>query len=69
MQYQAQREAREESKNRNNPPAKNLQLWEEMKKGSEAGLKCAVRAKVHDSFQFQENTELFTNKYSSFILD
>ena len=44
---QAQREAREESKNRNNSPAKNLELWAEMKKGSDVGLKCAVRAKIN----------------------
>jgi bifunctional glutamyl/prolyl-tRNA synthetase len=43
---QAQREAREESKNRSNSPAKNLQLWQEMVKGTDVGLKCAVRAKI-----------------------
>jgi bifunctional glutamyl/prolyl-tRNA synthetase len=42
----AEREAKKESKNRNNSVAKNLELWEEMKKASEVGTTCAVRAKI-----------------------
>jgi glutamyl-tRNA synthetase len=42
----AERMACIESKNRNNDIAKNLSLWEEMKKGSEVGLKNSVRAKI-----------------------
>ncbi|CEF67244.1 Bifunctional glutamate/proline--tRNA ligase [Strongyloides ratti] len=41
-----EREARQESKNRNNSVEKNLQMWEEMKKGSEEGIKCCVRMKI-----------------------
>ncbi|XP_071834022.1 bifunctional glutamate/proline--tRNA ligase-like [Apostichopus japonicus] len=41
-----QRDLREESKNRNNSVEKNLQLWSEMKKGSEVGQKCALRMKM-----------------------
>jgi len=43
----AERDSMTESKNRNNDPGKNLKMWEEMKKGSEAGTKCAVRAKIN----------------------
>ncbi|KAH9378226.1 hypothetical protein HPB48_011246 [Haemaphysalis longicornis] len=42
----AEREQRVESKNRANSVEKNLEMWEEMKKGSERGLKCCVRAKI-----------------------
>lgn len=42
----AEREQRQDSKNRGNSVEKNLQLWEEMKKGTERGLKCCVRAKI-----------------------
>ena len=42
----AEREARTESANRNNTVEKNMTLWEEMKKGSELGQKCCVRAKI-----------------------
>ena len=42
----AEREARQESKNRNNSIETNWSLWLEMKKGSEAGQKCAVRPKI-----------------------
>lgn len=42
----AEREQRQESKNRANTVEKNLQLWEEMKKGTKHGLKCCVRAKI-----------------------
>uniref|UniRef100_A0A0N4ZMS1 glutamate--tRNA ligase n=1 Tax=Parastrongyloides trichosuri TaxID=131310 RepID=A0A0N4ZMS1_PARTI len=41
-----ERELRQESKNRNNSVEKNLQMWEEMKKGSEEGIKCCVRMKI-----------------------
>ena len=42
----AERETRTESKNRNNAVDKNMKLWEEMKKGTDMGQKCAVRAKI-----------------------
>lgn len=42
----AEREARQESKSRSNAVAKNLEMWEEMKKGTERGQKCCVRAKM-----------------------
>ncbi|XP_077511678.1 glutamyl-prolyl-tRNA synthetase [Amblyomma americanum] len=42
----AEREQRVESKNRSNTVEQNLKLWEEMKKGTEHGLKCCVRAKI-----------------------
>ncbi|CAH1186812.1 unnamed protein product [Phyllotreta striolata] len=41
-----QREQRIESVNRNNDVAKNFAMWEEMKKGTEKGQKCCVRAKM-----------------------
>ncbi|XP_008548308.1 bifunctional glutamate/proline--tRNA ligase [Microplitis demolitor] len=41
-----QREKKEPSKNRDNPVDKNIKLWEEMKKGSEKGQACCVRAKI-----------------------
>ncbi|PVD25555.1 hypothetical protein C0Q70_13211 [Pomacea canaliculata] len=41
-----EREERVESKNRNNSMEKNLLMWEEMKKGSAAGQKSCVRAKI-----------------------
>ena len=41
-----EREARTESKNRQNSVEKNLQMWTEMVKGSEQGQKCCVRAKI-----------------------
>lgn len=41
-----EREQRIENKNRNNSIEKNLQMWEEMKKGTEYGQKCCVRAKI-----------------------
>jgi len=41
-----EREAKQDSKHRNNSVDKNMALWNEMKKGSEVGLKCAVRAKM-----------------------
>jgi bifunctional glutamyl/prolyl-tRNA synthetase len=41
-----ERDAKTKSKNWNNSVEKNMKMWEEMKKGSEAGTKCAVRAKM-----------------------
>ena len=41
-----EREAREDSKCRSNSTAKNLEMWKEMKLGSDIGQKCAVRAKI-----------------------
>ncbi|XP_060525043.1 bifunctional glutamate/proline--tRNA ligase [Cylas formicarius] len=41
-----QREQKIDSVNRNNSVAKNLQIWEEMKKGSETGQRYCVRAKI-----------------------
>lgn len=43
----AEREARTESKNRNNSVQQNMKMWEEMKRGSATGQKCAVRAKIN----------------------
>ena len=45
-QMKSEREQRTESKNRNNDLKKNLSMWEEMKKGTEFGTKCCVRAKI-----------------------
>ncbi|KAJ0173785.1 hypothetical protein K1T71_010934 [Dendrolimus kikuchii] len=45
-QMKTEREQKIESKNRNNSVEKNLQLWEEMKKGSDIGVQCCVRAKI-----------------------
>ncbi|CAH1112220.1 unnamed protein product [Psylliodes chrysocephalus] len=41
-----QREQRIESANRKNDAKKNFAMWEEMKKGTEKGQKCCVRAKM-----------------------
>merc|ERR1719201_1940561 len=41
-----ERDAKTKSKNWDNSVEKNMKMWEEMKKGSEAGTKCAVRAKI-----------------------
>ena len=38
-----ERDAKTKSKNWDNSVEKNMKMWEEMKKGSEAGTKCAVR--------------------------
>lgn len=46
LKMKEEREAREESKNRNNTVEQNLKMWNEMKKGSPAGQKCCVRAKI-----------------------
>ncbi|XP_047034178.1 bifunctional glutamate/proline--tRNA ligase isoform X1 [Helicoverpa zea] len=45
-QMKNEREQKIESKNRNNSVEKNLQLWEEMKKASDVGVQCCVRAKI-----------------------
>nr|XP_049704789.1 bifunctional glutamate/proline--tRNA ligase isoform X9 [Helicoverpa armigera] len=45
-QMKNEREQKIESKNRNNSVEKNLQLWEEMKKASDIGVQCCVRAKI-----------------------
>ncbi len=41
-----EREAKIESKNRNNSVETNLKMWEEMKAGSEKGQKFCIRAKI-----------------------
>merc|ERR1719348_2042006 len=41
-----ERDAKTKSKNWDNSVEKNMKMWEEMKKGTEAGTKCAVRAKI-----------------------
>ncbi|XP_061172906.1 bifunctional glutamate/proline--tRNA ligase-like [Saccostrea echinata] len=41
-----EREERKDSVNRDNSVEKNLAMWEEMKKGTNKGQKCAVRAKI-----------------------
>ncbi|XP_052567493.1 bifunctional glutamate/proline--tRNA ligase, partial [Culex pipiens pallens] len=45
-QMKKERDERTESKNRSNSVEKNLQMWREMVKGSAAGQKCCVRAKI-----------------------
>ncbi|XP_038206760.1 bifunctional glutamate/proline--tRNA ligase isoform X3 [Zerene cesonia] len=45
-QMKNERDQKVESKNRNNSVEKNLQLWEEMKKGSNIGIQNCVRAKI-----------------------
>lgn len=41
-----EREQRKECKNRSNAIKNNMQMWEEMMKGTEYGQKCCVRAKI-----------------------
>lgn len=41
-----EREQRVESHNRKNSVEKNMQMWEEMKKGTEYGLTCCMRAMI-----------------------
>lgn len=41
-----EREQRIESHNRSNSVEKNMQMWEEMKKGTEYGQTCCMRAKI-----------------------
>ncbi|XP_066236395.1 bifunctional glutamate/proline--tRNA ligase [Saccopteryx leptura] len=45
-QMKAEREQRIESKHRENSVEKNLQMWEEMKEGSQFGQSCCLRAKI-----------------------
>lgn len=45
-QMKQEREQRIESRNRSNTVEKNFKMWEEMKKGTELGQKCCVRAKI-----------------------
>ncbi|XP_028387128.1 bifunctional glutamate/proline--tRNA ligase isoform X2 [Phyllostomus discolor] len=45
-QMKAEREQRVESRHRANSVEKNLQMWEEMKRGSPAGQSCCLRAKI-----------------------
>ncbi|CAG5120654.1 unnamed protein product, partial [Candidula unifasciata] len=45
-QMKKEREERVESKNRSSDVAKNLELWQEMVKGTPRGQKCCVRAKI-----------------------
>lgn len=45
-QMKAEREQRTESKHRSNSVEKNWQMWEEMKKGTEFGQTCCLRAKI-----------------------
>ena len=42
----AERDQLKDSSNRGNSVEKNMKMWEEMKKGSESGTKCCVRAKI-----------------------
>ena len=42
-----EREARQESKSRNNSVEQNMKLWGEMVSGSAKGTECAVRAKMN----------------------
>uniref|UniRef100_A0A8D0GQY5 Glutamyl-prolyl-tRNA synthetase 1 n=1 Tax=Sphenodon punctatus TaxID=8508 RepID=A0A8D0GQY5_SPHPU len=45
-QMKMEREQRIESKHRTNSVEKNLQMWEEMKKATEYGQSCCLRAKI-----------------------
>ncbi|KAJ7341064.1 hypothetical protein JRQ81_004757, partial [Phrynocephalus forsythii] len=45
-QMKMEREQRIESKHRNNSVEKNMQMWEEMKKGTDYGQTCCLRAKI-----------------------
>ncbi|XP_073950702.1 glutamyl-prolyl-tRNA synthetase isoform X2 [Choristoneura fumiferana] len=45
-QMKNEREQKTDSRNKNNSVEKNLQLWEEMKKGTATGVQCCVRAKI-----------------------
>ncbi|XP_049878021.1 bifunctional glutamate/proline--tRNA ligase isoform X2 [Pectinophora gossypiella] len=45
-QMKTEREQKTPSKNRDNSVAQNLELWEEMKKGTARGVQCCVRAKI-----------------------
>ena len=41
-----EREEMKESRNRSNSVEQNMKMWDEMKRGTDAGTKCAVRAKI-----------------------
>ncbi|XP_068922106.1 bifunctional glutamate/proline--tRNA ligase isoform X1 [Petaurus breviceps papuanus] len=45
-EMKAEREQKKNSKHRNNSTEKNLQMWEEMKKGTPFGQTCCLRAKI-----------------------
>ncbi|KYO43573.1 bifunctional glutamate/proline--tRNA ligase isoform X2 [Alligator mississippiensis] len=45
-QMKMEREQRKESEHRNNSVEKNLEMWEEMKRGTEYGQACCLRAKI-----------------------
>lgn len=45
-QMKVEREQRTESRHRKNSVEKNLQMWEEMKRGSQFGQSCCLRAKI-----------------------
>eukprot|EP00079_Xenopus_tropicalis_P010835 XP_002936064.2 PREDICTED: bifunctional glutamate/proline--tRNA ligase isoform X4 [Xenopus tropicalis] len=45
-QMKSEREQRIESKHRSNTVAKNMEMWEDMKKGTEYGQTCCLRAKI-----------------------
>uniref|UniRef100_A0A6J0UXT1 Bifunctional glutamate/proline--tRNA ligase isoform X6 n=1 Tax=Pogona vitticeps TaxID=103695 RepID=A0A6J0UXT1_9SAUR len=45
-QMKMEREQRIESKHRSNSVEKNMQMWEEMKKGTDYGQSCCLRAKI-----------------------
>nr|XP_020664116.1 bifunctional glutamate/proline--tRNA ligase isoform X5 [Pogona vitticeps] len=45
-QMKMEREQRIESKHRSNSVEKNMQMWEEMKKGTDYGQTCCLRAKI-----------------------
>ncbi|XP_029416324.1 bifunctional glutamate/proline--tRNA ligase isoform X2 [Nannospalax galili] len=45
-QMKVEREQRTESRHRENSVERNLQMWEEMKKGSQFGQSCCLRAKI-----------------------
>ncbi|KAL4705613.1 hypothetical protein ACJJTC_012860, partial [Scirpophaga incertulas] len=45
-QMKAEREQKVDSKNKSNSVVKNLELWEEMKRGTVVGTQCCVRAKI-----------------------
>jgi bifunctional glutamyl/prolyl-tRNA synthetase len=46
-QMKAEREQKIESKNRSNSVEKNMNIWSEMIKGTETGLKYCIRAKIN----------------------
>ena len=60
----AEREARTESKNRNNSVDKNLKLWDEMKKGTDLGKFFVFRVVIF--IHFQNLQFLLKNNFISF---